>query len=187
MLVLLPDKTILPAPNLLIPNEPLITPLIVKSSADTVPSSATVMVLLAPKATGQDIIAPSVPVAAAFTVMFPPNVSLPVPVIEAPIKAPPSRVMLIGVPKVKVDKLKTELSFTVSAPPTVALAVIDFVPFPSIERLLKVVVEFTFMVWFPVPLNLTVLVLGVKVPNPVVNVKCPPIFIVPAPLKVIAA
>ena len=113
----------------------------VKSSAEAVPSSATVMVLLAPKATGQEIFASSVPLPASFMVMLPPNVSVPVPVIEAPIMAPPSIVTLVGVLTLNVDKLKTVLSFIVNAPPIVVLAVIDLIPLPSIDKLLNDVAD----------------------------------------------
>ena len=93
-----PDNVSVPVPAFVTPNvEPLITPLIVKSIAD-VPSSATVNVLVALKATGQEIVAPTVPPPLSVTATLPPRVNVDEPEIVPPVDAqPPSRETALAV------------------------------------------------------------------------------------------
>ena len=131
--VFVPDKSNSPAPFFVIPKvAPLITPDIVKSVAE-VPSSATVIVLVAPKVTGQAIEAPSVPVVASVTVILPPSVKTPVPVILDPVTAPSSKDKLVGEPKVNVDNAKVADLKTDNEPLTVRLADKVVVPTESIK------------------------------------------------------
>lgn len=109
-----------PEPAFVIPKPvPLIMPLIVKSVAE-VPSVATVMVRVAPKATGQPIVAPAVPPPLSVTVISPPKVIAPVPVIEAPVLRPPHSKETAGMavvpPNVNVDNANVAPAFTVKEP-----------------------------------------------------------------------
>ena len=112
--VFAPESIIVPAPALVTPNPTLIIPLIVRSVAE-VPSSFTVKVLVAPKANGAEIVAPFVPVVASVMETSPPRVKVPLPVIEAPVVAPPSSVKLESEPNVKVDNPNIAPDLTVSA------------------------------------------------------------------------
>ena len=134
-----PERVIVPGPVIVRPNPvPLIIPLIKRSFA-VVPSSATLNVRVAPNATGQDIVASSVPVVASVTVTLPPKINKPLPVIEEPAMAPQESVTLVGEPSVKVDKARVDPVFTVNAPETVVLTpkVVE-VELPMV-RLLKAV------------------------------------------------
>ena len=111
---------------------PLITPDMVKSVAE-VPSSATVIVLVAPKATGQAISAPSVPVVASVTLIFPARVNTPVPVIDDPVTAPHSNSNEVGEPIVLLPIAKIAPLLTVKDPLTVKLADNVVVPTESLK------------------------------------------------------
>jgi len=133
--VFAPDKSIVPDPSFVMPKvEPLITPDIVKSVAE-VPSSTTVIVLVAPKATGQAISAPSVPVVASVTLMFPARVNVPDPVIAEPVTAPHSKFNEVGEPIVLLPISKVAPLLTDKDPPTVKLADNVVVPIESFKLL----------------------------------------------------
>ena len=131
--MLAPETTIVPAPALVTPYVALeMIPLTVKSAA-VVPSSATVKVRVAvPRATGADMVAPLVPVVASFTVTSPPRVSVPDPVMEAPVVAPPSIVTLPGAARLYVDKARVEPAFTVSAPVIDGMAWLNVTVLPGL-------------------------------------------------------
>jgi hypothetical protein len=108
-------------------NEPLIIPLIERSSAE-VPSSATVKVLAAPKATGELIEAPEVPVPALLTVILPPKVKAADPEITDPLVAPHSSTTLVGDPNVNVLLAKIAPALTVKDPDKVVFLAKVVVP-----------------------------------------------------------
>ncbi len=132
-----PESTIVPIPALVIPADPLITPLIVRSTA-SVPSLATENALVTvPKATGQEMEAQLFPVPALFTVTLPPKVSGFVdPVTDEPDTAPQYSVTLLGLPSVYVDLFRVTPSITVNAPFTVRSPANTFSPPPARVKLL---------------------------------------------------
>ena len=132
---LAPDKTIVPAPAFTNPYDPLMMPLTVRSVAD-VPSFATVKVRAAPKATGQDMVAPLLPVPAFVTVIFPPKVINPDPVMEEPAGAPQYTFTADGDESVNPLFASVTPALTVRIPGTVVFAESDFVFPPESVRLL---------------------------------------------------
>ena len=161
--------------------EPLITLLIVKSFA-VVPSSATVNVLVALKATGQEIVALAAPPVLSVTVTLPPKVNVDEPEIVPPVTAqPPSSETALAVTACDSEKvladLTDKLETVVKATPVVVVP-------PEMIRLLKVVKVDEGNVLFAV--NSTVPVLGVHVHEPcpmanepVSNVELATIVIIP--------
>ena len=101
---LLPDTKSVPDPVLVYPMfaPAFITPLIVRSFA-AVPSSSTKKVLLvAPKASGDDILAPPIPVPALLTIILPPRLRVLIPVIDEPLAAPQNIVIPAQLPAVVI-------------------------------------------------------------------------------------
>ena len=132
---LAPDKTMVPGPVFTVPYDPLIIPLTVKSVAD-VPSFATVKVRAAPNATGQDMVAPLLPVPAFETVTFPPKVNKPDPMMEEPAGAPQYKPTAEGVDSVNPPFASVTPALTVRIPGTVVFAESVFVLPPESVRLL---------------------------------------------------
>jgi hypothetical protein len=102
-------------------------PLIVKSAAE-VPSSATVKDMVAPTKTGQEIVAPLVPVPELFTVTFPLRVNTYKPSMVEPVVAPPYIVKLAIVWSASMWTVTLALTVIISAgseggpaPPQVAV------------------------------------------------------------------
>ena len=115
------------------PNAVLTIPLIVKSAA-AVPSFAVVNVLVSPKATGQEIVAPVLVPEILFTVTFPPSVNNPEPEMVEPV-VPFSKVTLVGVPSVNPPLANVTPALTVKALLTVAAPVSVFVPLVDVVKL----------------------------------------------------
>ena len=93
---------------------PEITEDTVRSDAD-VPSFAIVNTRDAPRASGAAIVAPNVPDPALATVILPPSVRVPEPVIEDPLVSPPHcNFNSLGLVILKVDIANVDPAFTVS-------------------------------------------------------------------------
>ena len=105
----------------------------VKSFAD-VPSSATVNILVAPKATGHEIVAPLVPPVLSVTVTLPPRVNVDAPEIVPPeLAQPPSRETALAVIACPKENVLAEFTFKEAI---VRVRPVVVVP-PEMMRLLK--------------------------------------------------
>lgn len=126
---------------MVIPPEPLIIPVPIVKSEVAEPAAATVIVRVAPKATGQEIDAPTDPDAIWLTVILPPNVRAPLPeIVEA--EEPFSKTSEVGAvvaPTANVDSASVAPALTVIEPDIVGNATPSVVVPEEINKLLKFV------------------------------------------------
>jgi hypothetical protein len=133
------------------------------------------------------MVAPLVPVVASITLILPPSVSVPLPVIVEPVVAPQYRVVLVGpevAPILNVERARVAPPITVKFPETIGIAVPKVVVPELIVRLLnevkieagKVFVAFSWIVPAPgvnelLPPLARAIPLQIKVPPFVITIE----------------